>query len=149
MTLEGGETVCRACLYPEVVLRDKNGKAHYSRSVVFALDAMDFLPKEQTQVCTDCKRTVKRGESRLCSLCEAIDGRKNLAGARALYKKYSSALPVATRLAAIGKTKLCYEDSQTIVFLIGGTDTKPPRRYQLEKLSLLTGKKKHSPTEMN
>ena len=148
VTLDSGETVCRACLYPEVVLRDKEGRAHYSRSVLFALDVMDFLPAAQTQVCPDCKRTVRRTDSRLCELCEAIERRDNQLQARELYKKYSSALPVGRRIAAAGKTKLCYEDKETVVFIIEDARGRT-HRYQLEKLAVLMSGRKAAPTEID
>ena len=140
VTLPEGITVCRACKYPEIVYSGQDGIEHYTPKAVFASDVMALIPEDTATVCRGiCGRYIKkRGDANICPLCKELSSLgKGIEAAEKRYKKYASLLPLEVRLGAIKTTKLCYEDSELIVFVMATNESGalvPKKRYLFHKL---------------
>lgn len=125
------ERKCKGCPYPEVIYRDvfDDSCADGKFTRLLNLDEQSCsLTDEPTVVCKSCKRMFVKEKSGalLCKLCadtEVTDESKKL------YKKYAQMLAPNVRIKHIFSVKSCREDSNMIVFRMGG------ERYIFDKLA--------------
>ena len=126
---------CKDCPYPEVVFTDGSGARRYTPRLVFARDKMTMIDKSEAAVCDCCGRTYSKEsmQGRLCPFCHSAfagvsDGERELAKKR--YKRYAHMFSPFVRLKYLGKEKLCFEEEDVLLFLLGDD------RYTFDKLSI-------------
>jgi hypothetical protein len=123
LTSNGECAFCRDCPYPEVIYKAVDGQMHYTPSLYFNADTIQLESGERLskKACICCGRHVTELRNGLyCNLCAtamAPQGSDLRIGTEN-YKKYSSILPLHIRIAAVKKTKLCFEDAELILFVI-------------------------------
>ena len=125
---------CKDCPYPEVVFAYGDGTRKYTPRLAFVRDKMTLIEKSEAQVCDCCGRPFSKEAMRgkLCPFCHgaaSADGEeRELAKKR--YKKYAHMFSPFTRLKYARKEKLCFEEEDVLLFLLGDD------RYTFDKLSL-------------
>lgn len=119
VTLPEGETVCRACKYPEIVYKGSDGLDHYTPKSTFVSDLSEFRPSPEAVKCQGgCGRYIGRGDNTLCPLCREVKNlMKGREEAEKRYGRYRSLIPIEARLLGAGYTKLCYEDRELLIFV--------------------------------
>ena len=150
-----GRQYCKACQRRDVVY-PIGDKYYPTQALAFSSATLTLVPRFEmdpagkkrplVRTCSLCGRTFEIvGNARaVCSFC-SCQGADEEEAAR-LYKKYSGALPLHVRMAnAAKKRKLCYEDSEFIMYVFGSSDGDESR-YYLNKYNLCeTGKLSGSP----
>ena len=135
----GGQQYCRDCRYPEVVYMDFDGKRYHTPSLVVATDQLRvhpnvYLQSGQLEKCKLCGRVFTVGElakGHFCkSLCAPATEKKDRVAAKKTYKRYRTMLPFGSRLFAGRGGRLCYEDTEAVLFLVGR------RQYAMSKLAV-------------
>lgn len=125
---------CKDCPYPEIVFVDDAGVRRYTPRLVFARDRMTMVDRSEAQVCDCCGRSFSKEsmEGRLCSFChgaaKAYGNEKEEAKRR--YKKYAHVFSPFVRLKYLGKEKLCFEEEDVLLFLLGND------RFTFDKLEI-------------
>lgn len=128
---------CKDCPYPEVVFVYEDGTKKYTPRLAFARDKMTLIEKEDAAVCDLCGRPFSKEymHGRECAFCRAAvsvgGAEKELAKKR--YKKYAQMFSPLTRLKYAKKQKLCFEEEDILLFLLGED------AYTLDKLTLKSG----------
>ena len=112
---------CQDCPYPEVIYQTNEGELLYTPTLRFNSETISLESSENSaaKVCMCCGRTVTQLQNDLyCTLCGtamAPDAAAERIGTTN-YKKYSTILPLGMRK---GKTKLCFEDDELLLFVLG------------------------------
>ncbi len=123
-TAGGVVEFCRDCPYPEVIYKDSEGTAHYTPTLRFDTESMKLVTGNNIseRPCQCCGRYVGNLQADMfCKLC-ATAARPDGAATRTAminYEKYKTLLPLHTRIASVSKQKLCFEDTEILVFVIG------------------------------
>lgn len=127
----GGRNYCEDCPRREVIYII--GETKYPTvSLAFDNATLSLVPSKNennensTRTCRFCQRSyVGLSNAGICDFCAGRTLSED--AAIALYHKYSRALPLQVRLKATRKRKVCYEDNELIMFMIG--DENPERYY--------------------
>ena len=94
--------------------------------------------------CMCCGRYVSKLHAdmycKLCATATAPDGAAQRIGSEN-YEKYKTILPLHKRIASVSKQKLCFEDAELLVFVIG------EKKYIFHKFWLDTNGYSKSPSE--
>ena len=112
---------CKDCPYPEVVFKGRSGERYFTPGLGFARDRLTLV--EHTQVCKCCGRTfskenVRNGRCEFCRSAHSLS-EKQKEIAKKTFKKYGSVFSVWQRLRYAGKEKLCLEQEDLLLFLLG------------------------------
>ena len=121
----------REILYP---LGDKlypTGKLAFNATTLALIPATSEDGRNTTGTCRFCQRSYEGMRNN--TVCPFCDGKLNPDQSAALYKKYSPALPLHTRLAHIASKKACYEDGEYILFIFSGKSEEDRTRYYFSK----------------
>ena len=127
---------CKDCPYPEVVYTTISGEKKYTPSMIFAKDTMSLVDGKSTEIevdkCASCGRYFTKGslKNKMCPLCNSATIANKDQAKKKLYKKYKGLLPLSVRFFGFASKKLCVEDDELIVFMVG------KKRYSLNKLSV-------------
>ena len=138
---------CRDCHRRDVVY-PIGDKFYPTSALAYSSSTLTLVPKmvlvdaggatrPGTRRCNYCERTFEgQGTSSyVCDFCACKLSGPDAAGR--LYKKYSGALPLHVRMSNSSKSdKLCYEDSEFIMFVFRGDDGDGESRYYLNKYNL-------------
>lgn len=126
--IEGNELKCASCPYPEVVYRCQDGILRSTKNLVFARDRMELVAKGSVVACQCCGRqytydTQTKPKNYTCDFCNSMKNWQKMdiedkSQGVELYRKYSRMLPLILRIKNIGKTKLCKEDEDIILFAL-------------------------------
>ena len=123
-TANGTVDFCRDCPYPEVVYKTSRGEMRHTPSLKFNTDTLKL---EETATvserpCHTCGRYVSTLQGgmfcKLCAAAESPDAAQEQIAKRN-YDKYKTLLSLRTRIASASKKKLCFEDSEMLIFVVG------------------------------
>ena len=134
---EGSENVfCLDCPHKEILypMGDKLipiKTLAYDASTLALIPATNEDGRQTTGSCRFCHRSFEGMRNN--TVCPFCDGKSDQDMAEKLYKKYSPALPLHTRLANLFSKKACYEDSEYILFIFTGKEEEKRTRYYLSK----------------
>ena len=123
-TPNGNCNFCIDCPYPEVMYKSSDGQLHFTPELYFNSDSiqLDLGENLSKKACVCCGRYVTNLRNNLyCSLCATAitpTGADLKVGSEN-YKKYSSILPLQNRRAPRHAAKLCFEDAEILLFVIG------------------------------
>ena len=145
-TAAGTASFCRDCPYPEVLYKDDDGEVYYTPNLRFDSQAMKLvLPdKLASKPCQLCGRYVTSLRADMyCKLCATAiqPGAAEKKAALLNYNKYKNLLPVQKRMVAGSKTKLCFEDSELLLFVVD------EKKYLFHKFWLDEGGYSKSPDD--
>lgn len=125
---------CKDCPYPEVVFHSEDGTKKYTPSLAFARDKMTLVEKSQVSVCDCCGRSFshEKMHGQICEFCyEATASRgADKEKAKKKYRRYAQMFSLATRLKYLRKEKLCFEEEDVLLFVLGND------RYVFNKMGL-------------
>lgn len=125
---------CKDCPYPEVVFRDAYGVRKYTPRLAFARDKMTLIDKAETAVCDCCGRSfsLEKMHGRVCSFCHEAGAARGAAkeNAKKRYRRYAQMFSLGTRLRYLKKQKLCFEEEDVLLFVLGSD------RYVFNKVDL-------------
>ncbi len=146
-TNEGMCDFCRECPYPEVLYKDGEGNIYHTPSLVFDTQQLKLVPKDMVanKPCQCCGRYVTRLNNNMyCDLC-AKPSRADMATKKAAmdkYNKFKNLLPLRARMTSSNKIKMCFEDSEILLFTIDD------KKYIYHKFWLEEGGYSRSPEDI-
>lgn len=134
-TSNGVAEFCRDCPYPEIVYKTHSGEVRYTPSLRFNTESMKLEDSSSVsdRPCQCCGRYVSNLQGGMyCKLCATAE-HHNAADERIAYinyEKYKTLLPLHIRLFSASKQKLCFEDREMLLFVVGD------QKYLFHKLWL-------------
>ena len=123
-TQRGECRFCADCHYPEVVFRTNDSQLYYTPDLLFNADSIQLEPADRIskKPCACCGRHVTELKNdlycRLCATAFSSDAAVLKVGVEN-YKKYRSIFPLQKRLSSSKKIKLCFEDAELLLFVLG------------------------------
>lgn len=137
-TDKGVVSKCKDCPYPEIIVRDENGKLCLTQTLNFIYDKTRLVSEEYSKFTCKCCQRLFSSESNvkdtnLCNICynafNVKEGEQKAINATELYKTYSRMFPLVTRIRYSFSKKYCFEDESMIIFKMGNT------KYYFDKIS--------------
>ncbi|MBO5737413.1 MAG: hypothetical protein J6S04_06355 [Clostridia bacterium] len=136
--LANGEKIrkCTDCRYPEIIYKNTKGEKMYTPSLMIASNVGDLMNKDDLVKCNWCGRYFTQDKDGIpegkknCAFCSAAAAKKGADEARARFKRYAGMFPTWSRLGGIISDKLCYEDDEILLFIIGDN------KYKVDKVSI-------------
>ena len=141
--LANGEKVrkCMDCSYPEIIYKNAKGEKLYTPSLQLASNVGDLMNKDELIKCNCCGRYFTRDDGsasnggiaegkKNCAFCATASAKKGATEASARFKRYAWMFPTWTRAASLVGDKLCYEDDEILLFVIGD------KKYKVDKVSI-------------
>ena len=123
-TAKGVIDFCRDCPYPEVVYKTRSGELRHTPSLKFNTETLKLEDPSAVSEhpCQLCGRYVSNLQGGLyCKLCATAlkhsPADENVAAAN--YEKYKNLLSLRTRISSATQKKLCFEDSEMLIFVVG------------------------------
>ena len=138
---------CADCPYPEVIYHDADGKPYYTPLLHFDAETLSVI-EEKTETCRLCGRTYAKeniDENFYCQFCassvESARKNKNSYFNENVYRRYSSMIPLSIRRKNLFGRKICFENSDRLIFFLGD------KKYFFDKLKLTDTGRLEAPEE--